>query len=70
MSTSTTLIAFGLKGFNCRTRVKSSIHIKYVKNGNHLRIVQNSQRTNKNIPANIKTTSHPNYVCLQNSTTC
>ena len=34
--------------------VKILIHIKYVKNPNHLWIVRNSERTRKNIPANIK----------------
>ena len=36
MSTSATLIAFTLKSFNYRATVKSLIHIKYVKNANHL----------------------------------
>ena len=55
MSTSTTLIAFRFKTFNCRTTVKILIHIKYVKNANHLGIVRNSKRAHINIPVNIKT---------------
>ena len=31
------------------------IHIKYMKSANHLGIVQNRERTRKNLPANIKT---------------
>ena len=42
MSTSATLIALRLKRFNCRTTVKILIHIKYIKNANHLGIVENS----------------------------
>ena len=36
MSTSATLIALTLISFNCRATVKSLIHIKHVKNANHL----------------------------------
>ena len=54
VSTSATLIAFRFKGFNYRTMVKVLIHIKYAKNVNHLGIVQNNERTRKNIPTNIK----------------
>ena len=57
MSTSGTLIAFRLKNFNCRTTVKILIYIKYVKNASHLEIVRNSEKTRKNIAANIKTYS-------------
>ena len=59
---------FKLKAFNCRTMAKILIHIKSVKNANLLGIVRKSERTRKNIPANVKTSSHPNYVCLQIST--
>ena len=45
MSTFTTLTAFRRKSFNCKTAVKILIHIKYVKNANHLGIVCNSERT-------------------------
>ena len=55
MSTSATLIASRPKIFNCITTVKMLIHIKYVKSANHLGIVQNRERTRKNLPANIKT---------------
>ena len=57
-ATSATLIAFRLKKrFKYRTTVTVLIHIKHVKNRNHLGIVQNNERTCKNIPANIKTYS-------------
>ena len=36
MSTSAILIALTLISFNCRATVKSLIHIKHVKNANHL----------------------------------
>ena len=55
MSTSAALIAFRRKSFNCRSMIKMLIHIKYVKNANHLGIIWNNKRTLKNIPANIKT---------------
>ena len=51
--TSATLIAGRLKSFNCRPTVRILIHIKYVKNANHLGIVRKKERTHKNIPANI-----------------
>ena len=54
MFTYATLIAFRLKNFNCRTMIKISIHIKYVKNESHFGIVRNSESTRKNNPANIK----------------
>ena len=57
-ATSATLIAFRLKKRSkYRTTVTVLTHIKYVKNRNHLGIVQNNERTCKNIPANIKTYS-------------
>ena len=70
MSSSVIFIAFRLKSFNCRTNGKTFIYIKYVRNSNHLGIIGKSERIRKNIPENIKTTSHPDYVCLQISTTC
>ena len=57
MPNSTTLKAFICKSFICGTTVKVLIHIKYVKNANHVGIVGNSKRTRKNIPENIKTYS-------------
>ena len=70
MSTSATLIDFRLKSLTYRTTEKILIHIMYVKNANYLGIVQNSEQTRKNLPVNIKTTSHPNNVCWQNRATC
>ena len=62
MSTSAILIAFRLESFNCRTTVNVFIHIKYVKNGDHLGIVQNNERTRKNITANINMDSSWKYM--------
>ena len=36
MPTCATFLALRLKSFNCRTTVKTLIHIKYVKNANQL----------------------------------
>ena len=40
-------LALRLKSFNCRTTVNNLIHIKYVKNSNHLGIDRNSERGQK-----------------------
>ena len=49
MSTSATVTAVRFKNFNRRTTVKVLIHIKYVKNANHLGIIRNDKRTRKNV---------------------
>ena len=47
MSTSATLTTFRFKSFNCRTTENFLIQIKYMKNENHLGIVQDKERTRK-----------------------